>query len=204
MLFSSTGKMKAEYAAEFVASFAFIVLHNQDYVGLSMFTDQVLNRVNLGTGTKHFFKFVSELNNVNLYGGGYDLINSLKLTFQFLKRQAILVLVSDFIGLKGDWKTYIEVASQKYDVIPVMIRDPHDREFPPEMNPIIIEDPYSDEQVLIDPEEIRDEFVQSVYHQESTIKKTFNDLGITVLDLQSDQDFVDPLAKYFSNRINLR
>lgn len=204
MLYSSTGKMKAEYAAEFVASLAFIVLHNQDYVGLSMFTDSILNRLSLGTGTKHFFKVVNEISNVNLYGGRYDLINALNLTFQFLKRRAILVIVSDFIGLRGDWKTYIEVAAEKYDVLPVMIRDPHDREFPQGMKQVIIEDPYSEEQILINPEETAKEFVDSVYEQEFRIKKTFQDIGIRVLDIQTDQDFITPLTKYFSQRSRIR
>ncbi len=204
MLYSSTGKLKAEYAAEVIASFGFIVLHNLDHVGLSMFTDTIMNRLNLGSGSSQFYKLTSELRNTHLYGGGYDLINALKLTFQFLKRKAILIIVSDFIGIKGDWKTYIEVASEKYDVIPIMIRDPNDREFPPGMGSVVVEDPYSDEQVMINPDEINQDYVNSVYEQETNVKKVFSDIGIQLLDLQTDQDFVDPLAKYFSNRVKIR
>ncbi len=202
MLFSSTGKLKAEFAAELIAAFAFIVLHNQDYVGLSMFTDKILNRLNLGQGTRQFFRLSSELSNVNNYGGKFDLVTALKLVFQFLRKRAILVLVSDFIGLKGEeWKTYVDVAAQKYDLLPIMIRDPEDREFPPDANPVIIEDPYSDEQIIINPDQIRQEYVDSVFDQEIRIAQSFQKVGVKLLSIQSDQDFVEPLAKYFSERI---
>ncbi|GIU69574.1 MAG: hypothetical protein KatS3mg002_0810 [Candidatus Woesearchaeota archaeon] len=78
----------------------------------------------LNVGRKMHYMIVKDLSNVNNYGGNFDFGRSLNLLFSFLKMRAVIIIISDFIGLSENWYKYLRIASQKYEVIGIMVRDP--------------------------------------------------------------------------------
>jgi len=200
MLFTSTKKLKAEYAAEVVSSLAFTMLRTGDAVGLSMFNDKLVTKLPLNLGRKMHHMMVKDLSNVDNYGGNFNFNNSMKLLFTAVKSKAVLVIVSDFIGLSDDWYKMLRLASQRYEVIGIMIRDPRDRELPNESGQYYLEDPYSGEKLLIDVKKYSAAYKKYVENEEASIEKHFRATRSDLLRLSTDKDFYYPVVRFFKKR----
>lgn len=200
MLFSSTRKLKAEYGAEVVSSLAFAILRSGDSVGLSMFTDKLVTRLPLNMGRRMHYMIVKDLSNVNNYGGNFDLGKSMNFLFSFLKNRAVIIIVSDFIGLDEKWYKYLRIASQKYEVIGIMIRDPRDRRLPPELGQYLLEDPYSGEKIYIDTKKYSKAYADYVAGEEAKIEKHFKATKSDLLKLDTSKDFYKDIMTFFKKR----
>lgn len=200
MLFSSTRKLKAEFGAEVISSLAFAILRSGDSVGLSMFTDKLVTRLPLNMGRRMHYMIVKDLSNVNNYGGNFDLGKSMNFLFSFLKNRAVIIIVSDFIGLDEKWYKYLRIASQKYEVIGIMIRDPRDRYLPPELGQYLLEDPYSGEKIYIDTKKYARAYADYVAKEEANIEKHFKATKSDLLKLDTSKDFYKEIMTFFKKR----
>ncbi|MFH1511477.1 MAG: DUF58 domain-containing protein [Candidatus Woesearchaeota archaeon] len=204
MLFASTDKLKAEYGAELVASMLFAILQAGDYAGLAMLSDKVVKVVPMMSGTRQYYVLIKQLSNPDLYGGGFSFEAGLRFLIDYLTKRALVVIVSDFIGLKGDWEPHLSVASQKFDIMPIMIRDPHDTMLPEDVGQVVIQDPYSEEQIVIDSSAIRDEYEARAAEQVQGIRDSFKKRRLPLLELYTDRSFVNPVVNFLKQRGNQR
>jgi uncharacterized protein (DUF58 family) len=200
MLFGSTDKLKSEYAAEFIASLAHFMLGAGDNVGLYMYSDEVRHFLPCTGGNEQFYAIMKSLVNTELYGGPCDLQNAINFIIRSARKESLLVIVSDFIGLKEGWKDSIKLATGKFDVIGVMIRDPRDRELPKNIGQIVISDPFSKRTMLIDPEEIGDEYERFAQMNEEQIKRGFIDNNGDFIEFTTEVSFIRPLVNFFKRR----
>ena len=201
MLFGSTDKLKNQYAAELIASIAFTSMLSDDSIGLGMFSDKIVRGLKPETGEKQYYFLLGSLTNTKLYGGRYDLTKGLDFVLQFLEGGSLLILVSDFIGLKNDWQKYVKMVCSKFDVIAIMVRDPRDRELPEDVGDVVIGSPYSDEKISMHPKSsTRKKYVSYVKKQEYQLEDFFKRAGAEFLSLSTDEDFVNPLIKMFKGR----
>ena len=200
MVFGSTDKLKNEYAAELAASLAFTILEAGDEVGFGLFNDK-MDIISHPTSGKHqFFSLAKALSNPINYGGNYDLDNAIKHLLNFLPSGALLIIISDFIGLKGDWTHYLKTASGKFDIIAIKITDPRDIKLPAESYNIMLADPYSNKTVVIDPLYAKLEYEQYVTEQKRLLEDSFMKMHIDILDLSTDKSFIQPLINFFMRR----
>jgi len=200
MLFTSTKKLKAEFGAELVSSLAFAILGSGDAVGLSMFTDKLVTNLPLNVGKKMHYLMINDLSNVNNYGGNFDLGKSLNLLFSTLNSRAVIIIISDFIGLKQDWHKYLRIASQRYEVIGVMVRDPRDKVLPKGVGQYMLEDPFTGEKLYIDTDQYADAYKKYVMHEEAEIEQFFKVMRSDFISLTTDQEFYKPLITFFKKR----
>ena len=202
MLFGSTKRLKAEYAAEVISSLSYAILRSGDAVGLSMFTDKLVTKLPLNVGRKMHYMIVRDLSNVNNYGGNLDFQKIMNLLFTFLKEKAVLVIVSDFIGLDENWYKYLKIASQKYEIIGIMVRDPRDRELPKDTGgQYMLEDPYTGEKLHIDVNDYADAYREYVKKEEADIEKHFKATKSDLLTLTTDQEFYKLIVTFFKKRM---
>jgi len=200
MLFSSTRKLKAEFAAEVISSLAFAILRSGDSVGLSMFTDKLVTRLPLNVGRRMHYMIVKDLSNVNNYGGNFDFGKSMNLLFSFLKNRAVILIVSDFIGLDEKWYKYLRIASQKYEIIGIMVRDPRDRELPEDSGQYLLEDPYTGEKLYIDAKQYSKVYAKYVEEEEAKIARHFKATKSDLLILDTSKDFNKAIMTFFKKR----
>jgi len=200
MLFTSTKKLKVEYAAELISSMSYAVLRSGDAVGMTMFTDKLVSRLPLNYGRKMHYLVVNELSNVNNYGGPFDFGKAMNLLFSLLGSKAVLVIVSDFIGLKENWYKFLRIASQRFEIIGIMIRDPRDRELPKTTGQYMLEDPYSGEKLYVDVKQYRDAYKKYVEDEEAEIERQFKATKSDLLKLSTDEDFYKPVVTFFKRR----
>jgi len=200
MLFGSGDKLKSQYAAEVVASMSYAVISSDDNVGLSMFSKGNVNNIFPQGGEKQYYKILGQIVDLNLYGGEYDFEHSLKTVVPRLPAQTLLIVVSDFIGLKGDWKRYLKMATSKFDVVAIMVRDPRDRELPVSVGDVVVSSPYSNEKITIKPSRLKEEYETYVREEEKQIEQIFNGSGCDFILLTTNKSFTTPLIKLFKKR----
>ncbi|MBL7148218.1 MAG: DUF58 domain-containing protein [Nanoarchaeota archaeon] len=200
MIFGSTPKLKNEYAAEVIASLSYAILEAGDSVGLSLFTDKIVSKVHLGKGRTQFYALTRSLLNPEYYGGNFDFNSACKFLLNYLKQDSVVIVISDFVGLGGDWIRRLEMISKKFDVIGIMIRDPRDRTLPTDTNQIVIEDPYSNKSLTIEPGLIKDVYEDYIKKQEKDITNEFLRVGSDFMSLSTDKSFVSPIMGLFRKR----
>lgn len=200
MIFGSTEKLKNEYAAELVACLTYAILEAGDSTGLVMFSDKINARVVAKTGHGQFYNVLHALANPSHWGGGCDIIKALRFAMSFTKKGGLIIIISDFIGFKGPWERYMRIARANYDVIGMMVRDVRDKNVPEDVGQVMISDPYSNKQMLIDTSIISDKFRRYVSAQERNMRQSFISSGCDFLPLETDKSFVTPILKFFKER----
>ena len=200
MLLSSIEKLKAEYVAEVIASLAYAMLTSGDSVGLSMFSDKIVKKIDFKKGTGQFYIISNTLIDLNLYGGTFDLAEALKYLFMFLKERSLLFIISDFIPLLTDWTSYLEIITKKFEVIGIMVRDPIDSFLPKLNGRIALADPFSKKKLLIEPNLIRELYNKQAKKEEALIEKAFYRNNADFLKLSTDKEFVKPFVELFRKR----
>ena len=140
------------------------------------------------------------MTNTKLYGGGYDLDKALNFALQFLEEGSVLIVISDFIGLKEGWEKTFKMTCSKFDVITLVVRDVRDKELPTDVGDVIIESPYTKEKLAIYPKKIYEEYKSYVKKQEIQLEDFIKRAGSEFLSLRTDRDFVNPLITMFKKR----
>ena len=204
MLFSSHRKLKAEYAAELVNSLSNGILNSGDAVGLIMFSEEIKKSVYPETGPKHYNIISSAISDPELYGGGYSLINALKYAIKKLKGNAMLIIVSDFIGLEEEWYKWLEISSKMFEVIGICVRDPVDRRLPKEGLQLLMEDPLTGEKLLIDSKQYAERYNTYIRKQEKMLEEWFAKTRSGFIILDTKKDYVEPILRFFHARYRVK
>lgn len=200
MLFSSTGKLKCEYAAELIASLAFVVLHSGDGVGLAMFNDKIVKDIPISLGPKQYYMVIKALSNPSYYGGKFNLTKVLRSILDKVKRETSVIIVSDFIGVTHEFENILRLFSSKCEISGIMIRDPVDNVFPNERKQILLQDPYSNKKLAIDPKVVKEEYDKRAQDQIKSLTKLFTKLNSGFLELETTEYFVTPIIRFFHER----
>jgi uncharacterized protein (DUF58 family) len=201
MIFGSTKKLKLEYAAEFVAAFSYFVLEANDKVGLLMFNDKIEKMIPPATGKRQFYVILNSLVNASHYGGGFNLEKAVDFTMKTSKERGLMIIVSDFIGMRGDWEKILKIASSKFDVIGVMVRDPRDEAMPEDyVGQVSVGNPYSGESVVISPDKIAEEYRKHVKAEEDRIDSAFLRSRLDLVKISTAEPFIKPLVEFFLMR----
>jgi hypothetical protein len=111
-----------------------------------------------------------------------------------------LIIISDFIGLKGGWEKYFNLIASKVGTLVIMIRDPVDNYIPNNIKNVIISDPYSQKQILINTESFRKKYNKEVINYDSKIKRFFKKSEIDVIELTTNKPFTKEIIKFFYER----
>ena len=200
MIFGSAKKIKCEVAAEIVAALSHNIIESNDSVGYGLFSDKIKNFVYPFLGMNQFFNILDGISTYQHYGGGYDLNKAVKYLLSFLRKQTLVIIVSDFIGLKKGWETSLRLAAKKFDLIGLMIRDPRDQILPADITQVVLQDPYSDTKIILDPKTIKKEFESYAKHDIEFIKETFEKTKADFTIISTDSEYMKEVVKFFKLR----
>jgi uncharacterized protein (DUF58 family) len=203
MLFASTKKLKAEYAAELTFSLCYAMMQSGDAIGLGLFTDKLVTKIPPSLGKGVYYQVMNELLNPKNYGGNFDLAKALQYISSFLKERSIIIIISDFIGLKEGWHRYLNILSGRYDLIGIMVRDPRDSAMPKTNGQFLVEDPYSNDKMYIDSRQYAKLYAAETAREEEFVQKSFERAKLGFVKLYTDEDFQEPVLKYFKKRLSL-
>ncbi|MDD5178043.1 MAG: DUF58 domain-containing protein [Candidatus Nanoarchaeia archaeon] len=200
MVFGSIDKLKNEYAAELVASFVHVILTSGDKAGMALYANNLVEKITPSRKKDQFYAITKALVNPNFYGGSFNFADAMNFLSKFLKKRSIIFVVSDFLDLDAGWDAPLKMASQKYDLVFVSVRDPRDYEMPEKSYQVVVEDPKTGEQLVVSPAEIRERYSTYTKQQEELLKSKLDVLGIDYLFLKTNESFVEPVIAMFRRR----
>ena len=131
MQFGSGEKTKNEAAAEVCALLSFVAAAQHDQVGLCLFDDEPGLHLPPATGHRHILRVVREVVAARSEGAGSSLSSVLEHQLRHLKRQALLFVVSDFLGVEQEpWSEVLARVGRRHEVIAVRVVDPLEERLP--------------------------------------------------------------------------
>ncbi|RKZ25142.1 DUF58 domain-containing protein [bacterium] len=197
--FGTRNELKREIAVEISALLAFSAIENSDLVGLLMFTDRVEKFIPPKKGKLHSLRIIRELLGFEPIHEQTDIADALQYLYRLLKHSAIIFVISDF--LDTNIKKPLALLAKKHDVIPVVITDPAEHNFS-NSGVFILEDAETGEIVEIDTSDrnTTDTFRQETEKEFEQQKKLFASIGIDAVYINTDEDYVKSMEKYFKMR----
>ncbi len=199
MSFASVEKLKNEYSAELIAILSFAILGAGDSVGLIMFTDKIVKYIQPNLGNRQYYLIMKALSDPKLYDGKVDIMKAINFVSGVAKTRSIVILISDFIGLKGDWKRSLSMIGTRCEIIGVMVRDPGD-DFMPDVGQVVVSDPFSEKEVVVNTSRIRKEYNTFAKRQVEETEEIFRKIGADFVHLTTDKSFVKPMTELFRKR----
>jgi uncharacterized protein (DUF58 family) len=163
MEFAGGGLRKLEYAATALAALAYLVIGQQDKVGLRVFGDPSVDQLVPPRGkTTHLHDVLAVLDQVIAAGGRGEAspADALeRIAEQARRKRALIVLASDLFDPDDRALEVLRrLRAQKHDVALLHILDPHERTLPYE-GLTVFEALESDHKLLANPTAIRKEYL---------------------------------------------
>jgi uncharacterized protein (DUF58 family) len=200
MSFGSTDKLKNEYVIEMFASMAHSLLTGGDSVGLALFSDKLVTSIQPNIGNKQYYMMLKTITNPQYYEGKFDFGEALHQLNAMLTRRSIIIMISDFIGLKGDWYEKMRIVAARHEVIVFIVKDPRDIIMPEEVGQVFVEDPITGESLLIDTKIVKEQYERLAHEEDQKLMKLFNDIQVEYMFITTNQPFNKVLFKFFKER----
>lgn len=205
--FGSTGRSKAEIAAEICAVIAFSAIRNNDKVGLLIFSDKVEKFVPPKKGRQHVLRVIRELLCSPPTGRNTDIAAAMDYMGRVLRRRSVVFLVSDFLA--QGYEKSMSIASRKHDLICLSMNDPREVDIP-KVGRILLSDAETGERVLVDTRDprARDRFKALASQRLSGRSKSLKSMNVDTVSFVfpdepsavGDPFYLNPLLMFFEER----
>lgn len=197
--FGTRERMKGEIAVEICALLAFSAIKNNDKVGLIIFSDQIEKFVPPRKGRRHVLRVLRELLYSKPAGRETDIAGALQYLVRVVRRRAVVFLVSDFLA--ADYQKALSVTGRRHDVIAVRMCDRREMELPA-IGYVEFEDAESGEHLMVNTSDrdFRAAFQQRAAQNRAALDRIFKQTKVDVIDIETGQQYVDPLMRFFKER----
>ena len=197
--FGSVQESKRELAAEVAAILAFSAIHNNDKVGLLLFSDRVELFIPPKKGRHHILRLIREMLYFEPNGRGTDLAGALEYMNKLITRRAVVFVISDFFT--GDFTRPLTVSARRHDMVALPIVDPAEEELP-DVGVILLEDPETGEQIEVDTSRraITRNYAELSALRTKELNGMFGSRGIDMVSLRTDKDYLPVLRNFFDRR----
>ncbi len=195
----SAGQLKRELIAELGATLALSAIRNNDKVGLIGFTDEIEKVVPARKGTRHVLRVIRELLYCQPVGCGTDIAKALEHLNKTHKRRSVIFLISDFQDT--GYEKLLRIARRKHDIIPVVVGDRREFELP-NVGLIELMDSETGQMVIVDTSRKANRlaYEKQARQQAEDRDRLFGKMKMDSIHLMTDEDFVEPLRKFFYKR----
>lgn len=197
--FGSVRESKREMAAEVAAILAFSAIHNNDKVGLLLFSDRVELFIPPKKGRLHILRLIREMLYFSAKGRGTDLNGALEYMNKVVTRRAVVFVISDFIA--GDFTRPLTVSAKRHDMVALAVVDPAEESLP-DVGVILLEDPETGEQIEVDTSRraISGNYARLAGERSKELAALFGSRGVDMVQLRTDTDCLPILRSFFDRR----
>ena len=201
-LFGSA-QSKKDRIAELSSVLAFAADKNNDKVGLILFTDRIELNIPPGKGRSHLLRIIRELLYFEPVGTKTDIISTLNFINKTYSRTLVAFLISDLTinNLPNNFKVKMKSTGKHHDLISIRIRDNNEVEIP-NVGLILLEDLESGEIVEVDTgsKKTRALYKELINERDSNIKNIITSSGLDFIDINTKDDYLPTLIKFFALR----
>jgi len=201
MTFGSSDKLKCEYAVEVFAALAHLIINSNDRVGVVLFNDKISQFIPPKGGNNHFFTLVDLLSKPEIYEGGSNFGNALRFLLDYVSKSIDAVfLISDFLKVRENVLDNLFLVAHKFETVGIMVKDLLDITLPNVNKEIVVEDPLSGQQILINPSKVKEIYEKNALVQANMIRRVFKLGLVDLLELTTDKPFGFSLAEFLGER----
>ena len=202
MGYRSEGVTKLEYGSYLAASLAYLMLKQQDLVGLVTFSDQIESNIPPRGSSAHIQALLNILDNLRP-SGETNISKILHDLAQNIKRTGLIILISDlFDDPEGILNGLKHFRYRKHDVIVFHLLDKYELTFPFE-GLTIFEDLEEDLKVTAYPEAIRKEYQVSIQNFIRDCRSHCRYSNIDYCQINTSFPLDEALASYLAKRERL-
>jgi uncharacterized protein (DUF58 family) len=197
--FGSVRESKREMAAEVASILAFSAIHNNDKVGLLLFSDRVELFIPPKKGRLHILRLIREMLFFSPKGRGTDLAGALEYMNKVITRRAVVFVISDFLA--GDFSRPLTVSARRHDMVALTVVDPAEEALP-DVGVILLEDPETGEQIEVDTSRraITGNYARLAGERAKELGTLFGSRGVDMVQLRTDRDYLPMLRSFFDRR----
>ncbi len=200
LMFGSLGRLKSEIAAELAAVFAFSATHNNDKVGLLLFSDKIELYIPPKKGRRHVLRIIRELLAFTPQNKGTDMVLALDSINHLTRRGGIVVLISDFKTEQNYSKSF-KLTARKFDVVPVIVEDQLEQNLPRAHVFLSLEGLEGGGQVLLNlASKKTSEITQKNMQKLDEAKLLFTKSSLEYIIIRDGDKVSDTLVKFFRRR----
>ena len=199
--FGSQSQVKKNISAEIASVLGFSAIKNNDKVGLVLFSENVEKFIVPKKGKTHVMRVIRELLYFKPKKRGTVLKNTIDFISRVAKRKSVIFIISDFID-NGFWKS-LKILNKKHDILGIKLIDPSEVAFP-DIGLAKIEDQETQKEFWVDTssKDLRMKMQENVESQLKNFMTKAKKNGVDMINIYTDQDFVEPLLKFFKMREN--
>lgn len=200
LMFGSLGRFKSEIATELAAMFAFSATHNNDKVGLLLFSDKIELYIPPKKGRRHVLRIIRELLAFVPKNKGTNIGLVLESINRLIRRSGILILISDF-KMELSYSKPFKLTARKFDLVPVIIEDKLENNLPRANVYITLEDLEGGGQVLVNlSSKQAAEITQKQVKELDEAKLLFTKSGLEYMVIKDEEKVADTLVNFFKRR----
>lgn len=198
--FGAVGPEKREMIAEIAATIAFSAIQNNDKIGAIFFSDHVEKFITPKKGRKHILYLIRELLDFQPESRGTDIAQAVRYFSDALKRRCTMFLISDFID-DSDYKTPLNVAQSRHDVMAIQVYDKRDSEMP-NVGLMKVQDLETGAVRWIDTSSSRTRKAYNKwwYDRQQAMVSTLRSSRVDFASVATNEDYVRALMSLFKNR----
>jgi uncharacterized protein (DUF58 family) len=207
MEFAGGGLRKLEYGATALAALAYLVIKQQDRVGLRVFGDRAVDVLVPPRGkASHLHDLLAVLDQVMQGGGRGDEspADALERIGELArKRRSLIVLASDLFDADDRALGVLrQLRAQKHDVVVLHLLDPHERSLPYE-GLTVFESLESEHRLLVNPNAIRREYLARMEAFLARVATSCSEGGIDYRLVSTDRPIERTLLDLVTSRQKL-
>jgi len=202
MGYASEGVTKFDYARYLAAALAYLMLRQQDSVGVLLFDREIRRFVPPRSAGKHLRVILAELEAARP-ASTTGLASTLHRLADRLKRRGLVVLFSDLFDEQEDVLFGLRhFRHKRNEVIVFHILDAAERRFDFERE-AIFRDMETREELLVHPAEIRSEYRKSVSAWVERYRRACREIGVDYVPMHTETPFDTALLAYLDKRRRL-
>ncbi|UUO07147.1 DUF58 domain-containing protein [Blastopirellula sp. J2-11] len=190
---------KFDYAISLAAAICYLMIHQQDPVGLVTFDTKIRQSLPPKSKRKHLGDVLSLLTNLKPTGET-DIAHSLSQLAAMLKHRSVVMIFSDLLSDPEEvFKALYQLRHRQHDVILFHILDEAEVTFPFD-GMVELEDPESTEVLKLDAGSYRADYRKEVEAFRERYRRDASKAGVDYVELDTSMPFDKALTEYLINR----
>jgi len=197
--FGTNKEMKNDIITEISAILAFSAIHNDDKVGIIMFSNKVELYIPPKKGKQHILRIIRELVGFEPSESGTNIAEALSFMSNVNKKRSIVFCISDFID--DNYSDALKIAAKRHDVIGLKVYDKFESELQ-NIGLTRVFDAEGSEAIWVDTSSaaVRKKYNDWYSANHDYFKNAFLKSGSDVISVRTDEDYIKSLLGFFKNR----
>ena len=202
--FGSTSETKRDLLATIAATIAFACIHNNDRVGLMLYTDRVERYIPAGQGRKHVLQLISEILTYRPERHSTQISSSLEMLSRVVKKRCSAFIVSDFITDEPTpaERALIQRTARRHDLLAIRVVDRRDYDLSA-MGLTLMRDLETGASRYVDTssERLREQYATNYTTFATEWERLMRESGIDHAIAETGEDIIPVLSQLFRKRI---